>query len=156
MKTSGEKNIYRQSWFGLKATVILGPGFAHRAGFGWFLIPHPPLVNLVLRLGLTDDDRVDLSAAHEFAHLSTAPLAILYTLAMFVLVWADGFPGWPKLLLILISTHAIWEAAAEIIAATSDIKLYDRCYEGVTPLPRMAFWLITAALTIMGWFVFLI
>ena len=33
-------------------TVIIAPGFLHRTGLGWFLIPHPPLINMLLRQGL--------------------------------------------------------------------------------------------------------
>jgi hypothetical protein len=67
MKTS--RRIKVQTWYGMGGTVIIAPGFLHRTGLGWFFIPHPPLINLLLRQGLLKNSRnfgVDFRAYHNF------------------------------------------------------------------------------------------
>ena len=74
MKTS--KRIKVWTWYGIGGTVIIDPGFLHRTGLGWFLIPHPSVINWLLRLGLLENSRNALRVTHEFGHLQSAPLAV--------------------------------------------------------------------------------
>jgi hypothetical protein len=52
MKTS--LKIQVRTWYGVGGTVIIGPGFRHKSGIGNLIIPHPALVNWLLRLGLLE------------------------------------------------------------------------------------------------------
>ena len=42
MELKSAQILHRHTWFGLYATVTVGPGFIHKAGVGKILIPHPP------------------------------------------------------------------------------------------------------------------
>ena len=90
-------------------TVIIGPGFLHRTGLGWFLIPHPPLINWLLRQGLLKNSRNALRVTHEFGHLQTAPLALLYTAANYTAIITANRTDLSNLILVFIRTHAAWE-----------------------------------------------
>ena len=56
--------------------VIIGPGFMHKSGVGRLIIPHPSVINWLLRLGLLENSRNALRVTHEFGHLQSAPLAV--------------------------------------------------------------------------------
>jgi hypothetical protein len=144
-------SVQRRMWFGVDAAVTIGPGFIHKAGFGKILIPHPPVINWLLRLYLTEDDRYSLSITHEFGHLQTVPLAVLYTGGMLVLASIRGHTGLIEIILVLISTHAAWEIAAEIVTITGNVPLYRKYYEEITIVPRVMFWVLTGALSLTGW-----
>ena len=137
-------------------TVIIGPGFLHRTGLGWFLIPHPPLVNWLLRRGLPNNSRNALRIVHEFGHLQSAPLAVLYTAANYTAIIAANRANLSNLILVFISTHAAWEIMSEILTIVTDPQFYHKCYQGVSLVPRAIFWLSTISLTLMGWIIVLL
>ena len=120
--------------------MIIGPGFLHRTGLGWFLIPHPPLVNWLLRQGLLKNSRNALRVTHEFGHLQTAPLALLYTAANYTAIITANRTDLSNLILVFISTHAAWEIMSEILTIMSDAQFYHKCYEKVSIIPRAIFW----------------
>jgi hypothetical protein len=138
-------------WFGINASVIIGPGFLHTAGFGKFLLPHPPVVNWLLRLGLPEEDKYALSVIHEFGHLQTTPPAVIYTLGILGMAYMNGHTAWPEIFFMLVSTHAAWEIMAEGLTVISDISGYSRYYKNVTVIPRSIFWCCTTALVVLGW-----
>ncbi len=141
-------------WYGLNATVIIGPGFMHRAGHGPFLIPHPPLVNCILRYGLEREAEYRLSVTHEFAHLKTTPFVIAYTLMVFFIAYAERDSlGWKTVVLLLLSTHAAWEIIAETVTILEDIKGYSNMYRDVPVGARLVFWVITSVLVLSGWYI---
>lgn len=143
-------------WYGINATVIIGPGFIHRAGHGPFLIPHPPLVNSILRYGLDREAKNKLSTTHEFAHLKTTPFAVVYTVMVFYTAYSNrGIPGWETVLFLLLSSHAAWEMISEAITILDDKKGYTRIYTGVPAGARLVFWAITSALVLSGWYIIL-
>ncbi len=147
------KEEQRQMWFGVKATVTIGPGFMHHAGFGKISVPHPPVINRLLRQGLAKDVQYALSFTHEFGHLQTMPLAVFYTGVMLALASITGHTGLIEIILVLISTHAAWEIAAEIFTIASDAPLYRKYYEEITVIPRVIFWVFTGTLSLTGWIV---
>ncbi len=155
MRADEAKTVKRRVWFGMNATVTIGPGFIHKAGFGLISLPHPPVINWLLRQGLNEDDQDTLSFTHEFGHLQTMPLAIFYTSIMLALAFFAGNTEWTEVVLVLISTHAAWEIAAEIITITGDVPLYRKYYQGVSMVPRIVFWVFTGSLAATGWFVLL-
>jgi hypothetical protein len=155
MSADEAKTIERRMWFGMNATVTIGTGFIHKAGFGMISLPHPPVINLLLRQGLTEDDRDTLSFTHELGHFQTLPLAVLYTGLMLALTYVTGHTGFIEIVLVLISTHAAWEIVAEIITIASDMSLYRKYYEGIAVIPRVIFWILTGTLALAGWFIIL-
>src|SRR4030067_962928 len=40
---------HMRTWYGMNGTVVIGPGFRHSTGLGGLLLPHPPVVNQLLR-----------------------------------------------------------------------------------------------------------
>ena len=136
--------------------MIIGPGFLHRTGLGWFLIPHPPLINWLLRQGLLKNSRNALRVTHEFGHLQTAPLALLYTAANYTAIITANRTDLSNLILVFISTHAAREIMSEILTIMSDAQFYHKYYEKVSIIPRAIFWFSTIALTLMGWIILLL
>ena len=132
-------------------TVGIGPGFLHRTGLGKFLIPHPPLVNWLLRRGLLENSRTTLRVAHEFGHLQSAPLALLYTALNYTAIITANRANLSNLILVFISTHAAWEIMSEILTIMSDAQFYHQCYEKVSIIPRALFWSSAIVLTLLGW-----
>ena len=155
MRKKEAKTEQRRVWFGMNATVTIGPGFIHKAGFSKILLPHPPVINWLLRQRLTDEARYTLSFTHEFGHLQTAPLAVLYTGVMLALAYVTVHTGLLEIVLVLISTHAAWEIMAEIYTIASNVPLYRKYYEKITLIPRVIFWIITGAFAVTGWFIIL-
>jgi hypothetical protein len=153
METS--RRIKVRTWYGMGGTVIIGPGFLHRTGLGWFLIPHPPLVNWLLRQGLLKNFSNALRVTHEFGHLQTAPLALLYTAANYTAIITANRTDLSNLILVFISTHAAWEIMSEILTIMSDAQFYHKCYEKVSIIPRAIFWFSAIVITLLGWIILL-
>jgi len=151
MKTVCSETRSKRTWFGANASVTIGPGFLHRAGFGDFAIPHPPLVNWLLRIGLPDHQRVNMSFAHEFAHFQTAPMLFAYMLLIIALAYIKGLSGMWEILLLLVSGQAAWEIMSEGLVVFEDSAAYSAAYEGVTRFTRLLFWTTAGMLTVAGW-----
>lgn len=143
--------VRKRMWFGVVATVIIGPGFIHRAGFGKLLLPHPPLVNSLLRIGLKADDHLLLSLTHEFGHLQTLPAAFVYGAGMLVAAIGRAQTSLAALLVMVISFQAAWEMMAEALTILSNTSLYREGYRGINPVPRILFWFIMGTLVASGW-----
>ncbi|NIO05574.1 MAG: hypothetical protein GTN74_13485, partial [Proteobacteria bacterium] len=90
MKRGKTETIRRRTWFGMEGAVTIGSGLTHGAGLGGFVIPHPAVVNWLLRQGLADNARYTLTVTHEFGHLQSAPLALLYTGVLLAVTFATG------------------------------------------------------------------
>jgi hypothetical protein len=125
----------------------------HYAGFGRILVPHPPMINWLLRQGLAKDDRHTLNFIHEFGHLQTLPFAVLYTGLMLAMASISRHSGLIEIILVLISTHAAWEIAAEIFTIANGTSLYRKYYEDITVIPRVIFWILTGILAVTGWII---
>lgn len=153
MRDKTNRTEQRRMWYGMSATVTIGPGFLHTAGFGAFLLPHPPVINWLLRKGLPEQAGYNLSFTHEFGHLQTLPSALLYTSVMLMLASFMKHFSMVEIILVLISTHAAWEMMAEIRTIADDVTLYRKYYENITVIPRAIFWILTGTLAVMGWFI---
>ena len=149
----GKKTRIRRTWYGVLATVSIGPGFWHEAGFGSLVIPHPPLVNWLLRTGLPEEARTALAFAHEFGHFQTLPLILAYTALLVTLYVVRGSSTVAEVFFLLISAHATWEIASELWTKAADYQRYRRYYQWVTPIPRVIFWTAAIILTVLGWWV---
>ena len=156
MQTRKTKRLDIRTWYGVNATVIIGPGFLHRGGYGKLLIPHPPVINWLLRQRLAPAVRENLSFTHEFGHLQSAPAALLYTVSNFAALLAAGKTTVLSVMLLLISTHAAYEIMAEIITIRNNRQLYRHCYEKVSKIPRTIFWFSMILLALVGWMIVLL
>jgi hypothetical protein len=139
------------TWYGLHATVNIGPGFVHKTGLGGFVIPHRPLVNWLLRKALKDAARYRLTFVHEFGHLQTAPMILVYgaaTMAFYLITNRADLPG---IMITLIGAQAAWEIASELYAVRSDPQIYKENYRGACLLHRLIFWILSSAFTLSGW-----
>lgn len=154
MEDRGAKTAHERTWYGVNATVRIGPGFIHRAGWGNFLIPHPPLVNWLLRRELNENDTYTLSVTHEFAHFQSAPLALPYTVGLIALAASEGLSFF-SMVTIIISTHAAWEILSEILTIIHSRQYYLRCYNGISSVSRRVFWISMSVLALLGWSILL-
>lgn len=146
---------FRRLWYGPKAKVTIGPGFIHKSGFGTLMIPHPPIANWLLRKGVLGQSSRDLSFAHEFAHFQTAPVLLLYLLAILILVDIGGHMSIGAVLFVLASVQAAWEMASEGLVILKDSTTYRMSYNSLNWLPRALFWATGGLLTTAGWMVVL-
>jgi hypothetical protein len=154
MKAREVKTLHFKTWYGVNAAMRIGPSFIHWAGWRNFLIPHPPLVNWLLRRGLNENDYYTLSLSHEFAHFQSAPLALSYTVGLIAFA---AFKASPLLsiTIIFISTHAVWEILSEIFTIIRNRQFYSRCYIGISSVPRLVFWSSMSLLALLGWIILL-
>lgn len=136
----------KRTWFGCMAAVDLAPGFWHRAGFGRWLVPHPPVANWLLRLGLDAAAALELAAAHEFGHLQSLPLVLLYAGGLLGVAAVTASLRTGDTLLCLLSSFAVWEVFAELYVIWRRGAHYRTYYRGVSPLPRTLFWGLTLSL----------
>jgi hypothetical protein len=153
MEENHTKTVRMPTWFGVDAVVKIGPGFLHKAGLGRWIIPHPPIINWLLRWGLPKDAYHTLSLFHEFGHLQTTPLTLLYLGSMLTLSVLTGHASWLDILLVILSAHSAWEIGAELFTITRTGGHYEEYYKGISVLPRIIFWLVAVALTLAGWIV---
>ena len=154
MKNSKKTKV--RTWYGLDGTVITGAGLMHKSGVGRLIIPHPAVVNWLLRQGLLEYSATTLRINHEIGHLQSAPLAVLYTATNYTAIVAANQVNLFNLILVFICTHAAWEIMSEIFTIVIDPQFYHKCYQGVSLVPRVIFWFSTISLTLMGWIIVLL
>ena len=147
MKLKSAQTIHQRTWFGIYATVTVGPSFIHKAGVGNLLIPHPPVINWLLRRGLSDGIGLKLSFLHEMGHFQTAPLIALYAVAILTETFNAGRFSLPQVLFVLVGILAAWELLSEALTIIGDISYYRNCYKGTPKLPRITFWTAAGILT---------
>ena len=155
MRTGVPETRCKQTWYGLTAQVTTGPGFLHRAGFDGLVIPHPPMVNWLLRLGLSGHLCRNLIFAHEFAHFQTAPVLLAYILGIFFLAYTKGGTGMGEIIFLLVSVQAVWEMLSEGLVVLENFAAYRKSYNGIIKLPRVLFCAGGGMLTAAGWAVVL-
>lgn len=130
-------------WGSLEATVAVGPGFVHRTGFSRLLIPHPPVVNWLLRRNLPRSIREELVFDHEFAHFKFLPALLLYVLALVLFTYIESRLNLMAVLFILISGQAFWEMLSEGFVIGRNPKRYRLYYRDMIKYPRVVFWSVS-------------
>ena len=143
--------MHRRTWYNLEANISIGPGFLHKAGYGKILFPHPPIVNWLLRIGLTKKSSDKLSLIHEYGHLQSAPFYLIYTIFNLTAGYVRDNKSIFDIIVVLICTHATWELISETYTYFDDHKFYRDSYTRISAIPRTVFWLFGIALTITGW-----
>ena len=151
MRTSVPEIRYKRTWYGLTAQVTIGARFLHWAGFGGVGVPHPPLANGLLRIGLPNEVKRRLSFSHEFAHFQTAPGALVYMIVLLAANHLTGRIGMLEILIVLASGLAVWEILSEGLVMLEDPAGYRELYGGISMLPRTLFWVAGVALAVAGW-----
>jgi len=131
--------------------VEIKPGYFHRAGLGRFLLPHPPVVNWLLRRGLSRDAYQKLCNEHEMGHLQAWPFEVLYS-AILILVMmnkdANDVVGW---LWVIVSSFAAWEILTEMHRVRYVPPGYHHFYRDIFLISRIIFWGVTLSLIFGGW-----
>lgn len=111
-----------KTWYGLTLTLRLYG--THWAAVGP-MPPHPQLVNMILRIGLSKDDSVHLQILHELGHLQSLPLLVL---AGALLFWFS----WP-LFTSLVGLFILWEVLSEAYVILREGRNYLRIYNIIKP-----------------------
>lgn len=133
-----------RSWHGLTGEIGVGNRLWHLVKVGYVPLPHPPLVNLVLRKGLPLEEHLQLSFLHEFGHLQTFPLVILH--AGFLIVFgywrSHGLGAFLRRVIAGAVAHeAVWELSSEAYAKAKAGPEYRRIYrEYPNPFGQFLFW----------------
>ncbi len=147
--------VRMRTWFGIEATIDIRGRSLHRAGFGKLLLPHPPAVNWLLRLGLPDEPYQQLSTIHEFGHFQTLPLMALYSIISgWILIKTRG--SLLGIVAVLISIHATWEMLAESYVRLRVGRYYAKIYSKISHFPRLLFWILAGVISAAGWGVWFI
>lgn len=82
--------------------------------------PHPQLVNMILRMGLSKDDSMHLQILHELGHLQSLPLMVLAGALLFSL----SLPLLPA----LVGFFLLWEILSETYVVLREGRNYLRIY----------------------------
>ncbi len=143
------KRVRVRTWYGAEGEVELHGPFWHLVGLWGLDVPHPPLVNLLVRRGLPVKAKRELSFQHEAGHLQTLPVALLMTVVLLVRAWRSGGIAWRNLPLLWAGHHAMWEMLAEGYVMWADRDRYKRLYRGHPHPGLLLFWLVTTLL--VGW-----
>ncbi len=140
-----------RTWYGIIAVIEIRNRSFHRAGLGKFIMPHPPVVNWLLRRGMRNDFCRRLSILHELGHLQTLPGIFLYSLGMGLWIYHQKPVSLLELGMILLGIHAFWELLAELYVRFQAGPLYRLYYRGVGRFPRILFWSTMAVFTLLSW-----
>ncbi|HEY57117.1 MAG TPA: hypothetical protein G4O04_00955 [Anaerolineae bacterium] len=121
-----------RTWYGLPTTITVSTSNMHKVQADRVTLPHPGVVNTVVRAGLPWSTRLALTAQHELGHLQTLPVPVAHSLLLWVLRprrnggrmrrWAWG----------LLAHQAVWEVAAEGYVLFADRRAWH------APRPRWA------------------
>ncbi len=148
---------HARSWYGLPVEIVIEGDYWHWVKAGPVPLPHPPVVNLIVRHGLPRDARLRLSYAHEMGHIQTLPLALMHL----AWVWqhrprGQGVSLWRRLAWLagLAVVHqSAWELAAETYVLAQNPAEYTRSYQEARGNPAPWFWALMALLALVGTFV---
>lgn len=147
--TTGSQKHSVRSWYGLPAEIAVENRLWHFVKVWGIPLPHPPVVNLILRRGLPEQDRLYLNYLHELGHLQTFPIMLPY--AVFLLLAKHRCSERkPNLLTqisqLLLALQAVWEMAAESFVLFHTGSNYHHIYDHKNRTGRSFFWVSMIAL----------
>ena len=134
-----------RSWYGLTGELEVENQLWHLVKIHNLALNHPPLVNLVLRRGLSEPDRLFLSYLHEYGHLQTLPFAIIHLLLLikFRKRQTRSFMEWLNWFITLVIAHeAVWEMFSEGYVLAQDPTAYRLVYHKSPNFLLPLFWVI--------------
>jgi hypothetical protein len=137
------------TWYRLPARIVVSDdGLCDIAPLG-ISMPHPSLINLVLRRGVPDETRSRLFFLHEVGHLQTLPLLLLPLLLLQRKQRTRG----KSLLLNILGVEAFWELASETYVVWRARHEYSAAWNASRNPAMLLFWplmLILAALPFLA------
>lgn len=144
-------HLTAKTWYGIPVEIIVSSNNLHKVSVPGVTIPHPGLVNMIVRQGYPVDIRLALTARHEFGHLQTIPIPLLH---LSLLLWLrQGQPSgsrWLRLLVELLTHQAVWEVTAEGYAVATDKQVFQTHRSQLSRILYTGFWGIMAAVSIFG------
>jgi hypothetical protein len=120
---------------------------------GKLLIPHPAVINWLLRRALFDKAWHEMSFSYEMGHFQAAPRNVLYATAILTGTFTAGRFNLPEVLFVLVGIQAVWEMLSAALTIIDNTPYYHRCYRGIPKLPRITFRTATGILTAGAWFI---
>lgn len=133
-----------RSWYGLGGEISVENQLWHLVKVGGFPLPHPPLVNWILRAGLPREERLRLSFLHEFGHLQMFPFAFLQAAWFIIFHRKRGTRSGTflkRIVLGIIAHQALWELSSESYALAKAGSEYREIYrKHFNPLGQFLFW----------------
>lgn len=138
------------AWYGLHGEIIVEDELWHLVRVGNLSLPHPPLVNLMIRRGLAAKDRLQFSYLHEFGHLQTLPVAAIHASLLLWLARRGNRPTGIKVLAGLLAHEAVWELASESYVVLRAGWKYRRAYRRRPNRWQGLFWLGMSFLAMIG------
>jgi hypothetical protein len=137
------------TWYRLPARIVVSDdGLCDIAPLG-ISMPHPSLINLVLRRGVPDETRSRLFFLHEVGHLQTLPLLLLPLLLLQRKQRTRG----KSLLLNILGVEAFWELTSETYVVWRTRHEYSAAWNASRNPAMLLFWplmLILAALPFLA------
>lgn len=143
-----------RAWYGLPGEIIIENDYWHLVKVGGLPLPHPPVINLLIRRGLPRSARRQLSYWHEFGHLQTLPLALGHA----IWLWRHKSPQRQKplraqllwLATALVIHEAGWELAAESYVVGKIGGKYKEWYRQYPNPLLAAFWVGMTGVALLG------
>ena len=132
-----------RSWYGLPAEIAVEDRLWHLVRVADVRLNHPPVVNLLLRRNLPEEDRLRLSFLHEYGHLQTLPIAAFHAVLLVRRMRrVEGMRELFKAIVFAIVAHeAAWELAAEGYVLTNTGAEYCKIYRrNPNTLGQALFW----------------
>ncbi len=120
-----------RSWHGLVFEIEIVNGKWARLGF---LPPHPQLVNLIIRRGLSRRIGDEMQILHEFGHVQAFPVVFIYFLPLYLMVKLGSAED---LIPAILGFFFFWEIAAEayvFLKVKDYIKIYRKNLRVSVPL----------------------
>lgn len=114
------------TWYHLPAKITVTENHIHMVRLPGLILPHPGVVNWIVRSGLPLQTRLELTALHEFGHLQTLPVLFLHLLLL--LFWSHQRQSWKRhwmqFWIGLLAHQVVWEIAAEGYLVLTDWRAY--------------------------------
>jgi len=133
-----------RSWYGLGGKIGVENQLWHLVKVGGVPLPHPPLVNWILRAGLPREEQLRLSFLHEFGHLQMFPFAFLHAAWLIFIHRKRGTRSGTflkRIALGIIAHQALWELSSESYALVKVGSEYREIYrKHPNPLGQFLFW----------------
>ena len=121
-----------RTWYGLPVEILIEGDYWHKVRVGAISLPHPPLVNLLIRRGLPREARERLGYWHELGHVQVLPLALAHAVWLRRRGRRTQHRSWAgrlaHLASALIAHEVAWELAAESYVAAKTWPEYGQLY----------------------------
>ncbi len=147
----GAFSMHGTTWYGVPYSISVGGSFWHHAGLRGVSVPHPPVVNGLLRYGMNRSSAKRLAAYHELGHLQTLPLDLLHGASLFWLSYHDPAGMFLSGVPLVLAFFAFSELAAELYTRRALGSFYVRSYRTVPRFQRRVFWYGMSSLVLWGW-----